>query len=117
MPRGWTPSMSSDASGPSGRRQTNVRLSPGQLVRPRFRTVAAEDIRIEDGYLYVTLNVPEVEDSELRYSIRKRYLMVWGEHAHQAQHLVHLPKAVDPMQHSLRFQNGVVDARIKLLGA
>ena len=106
--------MSSDVSGSSGRKQANVRLSPAQLVRPRVRRVAEADIRVDDGYIYVTLHVPEVEDSELRYSIRRRYLMVWGESAHQAQHLVHLPRAVDPQQHSVRFQNGVVDARIKL---
>ncbi|MBI2076786.1 MAG: hypothetical protein HYT80_00230 [Euryarchaeota archaeon] len=106
--------MSSEASGSPGRRQTNVRLSPSQLVRPRVRRVAEADIRIDDGYVCVTLHVPEVEDSELRYSIRRRYLMVWGESAHREQHLVHLPRAVDPEQHNVRFQNGVVDARIKL---
>lgn len=106
--------MSSDAS-PPGRRQENARLFPSQVVRARDRHVAPSDSRIVDGHLYITLNLPHIEDDELRYSVRSRYLLVWGEGAaHEDQQLVLLPVKVDPDQHSIRFQNGVFDARIKV---
>jgi HSP20 family molecular chaperone IbpA len=106
--------MSSETPG-TGRRQENVRLFPSQLVRPRNAAVAPADIRAVDGHLYVTLHVPHIDDSQLRYSIRGRYLLVWGEGgAHEDQRLVMLPQRVVSQEHSVRFQNGVFDARIKI---
>jgi hypothetical protein len=59
--------------------------------------------------------LPQVDDADLRYSIRRRYLLVWGDGSpHAAQVLIHLPIAVDPEHHSVRFHNGVLDAKIKL---
>lgn len=97
------------------RRQENARLFPSQVVRRSHRRDGAADVRVLNEHVYITLNLPEVEDAELRYSIRRRYLLVWGDNSpHEAQILVHLPKAVDPKQHSIRFHNGVFDARIRL---
>jgi HSP20 family molecular chaperone IbpA len=114
-PLGWIRSMSSDAPGPQGRRQQNVRLSPAQVVRATNKRTAPADCRVVDGHLYVTVHLPEIKDEELRYAIRGRYLLVWGDgSAHDEQRLVMLPTRVDPDQHSVRFQNGVFDARIKV---
>ena len=66
-------------------------------------------------HVYITLNIPEIEDAQLRYSIRRRYLLVWGDGSpHEAQILIHLPKAVDAHHHAIRFHNGVFDAKIRL---
>lgn len=107
--------MSSEATGP-GRRQENVRLFPSQLTRPGQPVKDPADIRSHEGHLYVTLHLPHIDDAELRYTIRRRYLLVWGDGgAHETQNLVMLPVRVNPEQHSVRFQNGVFDARIKIL--
>ena len=107
--------MSSDAPGHPGRRQQNVRLFPSQVVRPNHSSTTPADCRVVDGHLYVTMHLPHIDDAELRYAIRGRYLLVWGqEEAHDDQRLVMLPVRVDPDQHSVRFHNGVFDARIKV---
>ena len=109
--------MSSKTPGPA-RRQENVRIFPSQVVRPGGGDKAAADMRVVDGHLYVTIHLPHIEDAELRYSIRGRYLLVWGDGgAHEAQSLVMLPVRVNPDEHSVRFQNGVFDARIKVKNA
>lgn len=111
---GWA-LMSSESPAP-GRRQTNVRVFPSQFVRPRNSDRAPADIRNVDDHLYVTLSLPHIDDDQLRYSIRGRYLLVWGEGgAHEDQTLVMLPVRVNAQEHSVRFQNGVFDARIKIL--
>jgi HSP20 family molecular chaperone IbpA len=85
------------------------------MVRPGGKAKPSADMRVADGHLYVTLHLPHVDDAQLRYSIRRRYLLVWGEDgAHEDQILVMLPVRVDPESHSVRFQNGVFDARIKV---
>jgi len=110
----WVALMSSESPVP-GRRQANVRVFPSQFVRPRSSDKAPADIRNVDGHLYVTLSLPHIGDDELRYSIRGRYVLVWGEGgAHEDQTLIMLVR-VKAEEHSVRFQNGVFDARIKIL--
>lgn len=105
----------SSESPSTGRRQANVRLFPSPFVRPRSSDKAHADIRNVDGHLYVTISLPHIDDDQLRYSIRGRYLLVWGEGgAHEDQILVMLPVRVKAEEHSVRFQNGVFDARIKI---
>ena len=112
---GWIALMSPESPG-TGRRQANVRVFPSQFVRPRGSEKAPVDIRNVDGHLYVTISLPHIVDDQLRYSIRGRYLLVWGEGgAHEDQTLVMLPVRVKADEHSVRFQNGVFDARIKIV--
>ena len=69
----------------------------------------------EGGWLEVTFSVPDISESNFRYSVGRRYLVIWSDRTHPIQHhFVGLPKAVDPKDHMLRFTNGVVDARIRL---
>src|SRR5688500_14280550 len=75
---GWIASMISGGSGP-GRRHEDVRLFPSQLVRPRGSEKTPADIRVADGHVYITLHLPHIDGAELRYSVRGRYLLVWGE--------------------------------------
>lgn len=110
--------MSNEAQAPSGRRQENVRVSPSQVVRPRDRRLVEPEVRLDEDYVYVTLHAPEIQDEELRYSIRKRYVLVWGDEArHEPHYLVMLPVAVNPESHTVRFQNGVFDALIRIRDA
>jgi hypothetical protein len=107
--------MSSEPRGRNARRQQNARLFPSQVVRPQHRRDGSADVRVLNEHVYITLHLPHIEDAELRYSIRRRYMLVWGEGSpHEAQILVHLPKAVDGQHHSVRFHNGVFDAKIRL---
>jgi hypothetical protein len=97
------------------RRQQNVRLFPSQVTRPKHGGAGSADVRVLNEHVYITLHLPQIEDAQLRYSIRRRYMLVWGDGSpHEAQILVHLPKAVDAQHHSVRFHNGVFDARIRL---
>lgn len=110
--------MSLEGTGPSARRQTNVRLFPSRTAKPRDRRTASADCRVVGGELYVTLDLPHIDDAELRYAIRRRYILVWGDKsAHNEQYLIMLPVRVDPSGNVVRFQNGVFDARIKVLEA
>ena len=107
--------MSSESPRREGRRQQNARLYPSRALAGRKQKPAPAETRVVGDYLYVTLSLPEIEDPELRYAIRRRYLLVWGDNSpHSEQQFVLLPKQVDPDQHSIRFQNGVLDVRIKL---
>lgn len=109
--------MSKEARSPSGRRQENVPISPSQVVRSRDRQAAEAEVRVLHEHVTVTLNAPEILDEELRYSIRRRYVLVWGDATrHGSHYLVYLPEAVDPDEHTVRFQNGVFDVRIKRAG-
>ena len=107
--------MSSKEPDPQGRRQQNVRLFPSQALSPRRRTGPPAEIGVHDGYVYITLSLPSIDDAELRYAIRRRYVLVWGENSpHEDQVFVLLPKPVDPDRHNIRFQNGVLDMRIRV---
>lgn len=97
------------------RRQQNARLFPSRAARPRRQGLPAVEVDMADGHLHVTFSAPEIEDAELRYTIRRRYLIVWGNNSpHQQQHFIHLPKRVDPEDHNVRFQNGVFHLRARI---
>lgn len=97
------------------RRQQNARLFPSRAARPKRSGLPSVDVSISEGYLHITFEAAEIDDAELRYTLRRRYLIVWGENSpHQEQRFVHLPAKVDPSDHKVRFQNGVFDLRAKI---
>lgn len=99
-----------DAARPPRARKVRVEVVPA-----RGRIVANPEVRVASGWLEVTLFTPEIAEGKFRYSISKRYLLVWADGSPHAQHqFVILPKPVDPEQHEVRFANGVVEARIRL---
>jgi hypothetical protein len=97
--------------GAAGRsRRASVKIHPAKT-----ELAPTQEVRIADGWLEVTFSVPEIPESSFRYSIGRRYLVIWSYRTHPVQHrFVNLPRAVDPKDHMLRFTNGVVDARIRL---
>lgn len=98
------------------------RLPSGKVQTPRVRIVANRamvsrnpEIRSDREWVYVSLHAPEIQEDRIRYSISKRYLLVWADGSSHAHHqFVILPHPVEPHDHAFSFSNGVVDARIRI---
>lgn len=104
-----------ERSGHPGRRTRppSVRITPAAL-----RSTEGLEIRRVGDWLEVTFAAPDIHESQFRYSVGPRYLLVWSDQDHPGRHyFVNLPKAVEPGEHLVRFVNGVVDGRFRLRGS
>jgi len=96
---------------------------PSRRTRgPAVRITAANtpantglEVRRNGDWLEVTFHAPNIQEEEFRYSVGRRYLLVWGDKGRPGhQHFINLPQAVSPKDHILSFVNGVVDARLRV---
>lgn len=91
-------------------RSPSVRITPAQS-----RGTHGLEIRKSGDWLEVTFAAPDIAESNFRYSVGKRYFIVWSDTDQPGQHhFVNLPRSVEPKEHLLSFVNGVVDARFRL---
>jgi hypothetical protein len=72
-------------------------------------------VRILDGWLEITVAAPEIPQGKFRFGVGRRYLAVWADpDPHERHRFIVLPRAVVPEEATVRFQNGVIDARFRL---
>jgi hypothetical protein len=91
-------------------RNPSVRIVPATRRRPN-----ALEVRHNGDWLEVTFSAPDIAEERFRYSVGRRYLLVWSDRGHPGlHHFVNLPKRVRPEDHILSFNNGVVDARLRV---
>lgn len=94
---------------------TKERPPKFQIVPSRGRVLRDVEVRNDGEWLCLSLHTPDIHESKFRYSISKRYLLVWADGSSHAQHqFVILPRPVDPHDHEVSYTNGVVDARIRI---
>jgi len=94
----------------------SARRSRGPSVRitpTRSQISPGLEVRSAGGWLEVTFAAPDIAEGAFRYSVGKRYLLVWSDES-QSHHFVNLPKAVESRDHLISFVNGVVDARLRV---
>lgn len=90
-----------------------VKITPASTPAP-----IGLEVRRNGDWLEVTFAASDIQDGDFRYSVGKRYLLVWSEKGRNgSQHFIHLPHAVVPGEHILSFVNGVVDAKLRVLAS
>jgi HSP20 family molecular chaperone IbpA len=95
-----------------GDNATTVR--PGQVVRGQPVAQWAHEIRAEGDRLLITIDCAHLAPEAVRYSIGRRYVVVWAAMGpRSAQHVVLLPEAVVPADHVVSHTNGVLDLSVK----